>query len=266
MGSFRRLGPFVDGAGLRLLAPNRRNFGQGIADPRTREAPELFARDVAEMLDHLGLDQVVLCGHLAGSLHAFACASHLGARCAGLVTVSGNVPILSMAQVSTMSPRQRAVAYTARFAPVLLPAIINAAIALIDGKSASDFARSLYLAGTPDAALVEDPDIADALIEGYRYTVAQGSRGFQSDAWHVTQDWSRFVEGVRCPVLLIHGAKDRVVSPDSVADFAARHPSFVLETIPDAGQLLLYGRSQILCDRIAGFARRCLHHKGILHA
>ena len=262
MGSFRRLAPFVGDAGLRLLAPNRSNFGQGSADPRLRDAPSIFARDVAEMMDMIGLDRVVLCAHLAGSVPAYACAQHLGPRCAGLMAVSGNVPILSIDQFATMTPRQRAVAYTARFAPALLPAIIRAGVAQIDGKSAIDFARSLYPKGTSDAALVEVPEIAEALIEGYRYTVAQGIRGFQSDAWHVTRDWSVLVTGLRCPVLLVHGAQDRVVSPESVQAFAARNRGFVLDTIAGAGQLLLYGRPQAMADRIARFARTCLAANG----
>lgn len=258
LGSFRCMTPHLAGAGLHLLAPNRPNFGQADADPRLREAPQVFARDLAAGLDALGLDRVVLCGHLAGALHAFAAAQHLGPRCAGLVNVSGNVPIRSIEQFASMSPRQRAVAYTARYAPALLPAVLHAAIAQIDSRNAEDFARSLYPPNCPDRALLDDPTILSALIEGYRYTVAQGIRGFQSDAWHVTRDWTRLTEGLRCPVLLIHGSEDRVSTLKSIQAFADTRPEVTLEVVKGAGQLLLYGRSMSMVDRIARFAREAL--------
>ena len=258
LGSFRALAPHLDSARLRLIAPNRQNFGDGASDPRLREAPALFAQDLERALDALGLDRVVICGHMAGSIPAFAAAAHLGARCAALVSVAGCVPILSIEQFAAMTPRQRAVAYTARFAPALLPAVVYAGVSQIDGKSPQEFARSLYPEGTPDRVLVEDPAIVAALVEGYRYTVAQGIKGFQSDAWHVTQNWSSIAARVRCPVTLIHGTEDRVVRFDSVQAFAQRHPGFRLDEVRGAGQLLLYGRPMAMAVRLARIARLAL--------
>jgi len=239
----RRIGRALAEAGLRLIAPVRRNFGQAPPDPRVREAPEVFARDAEAVLAALGPGRVVLLGHMAGAVPAFAAAARLGARAAGLVNVSGGVPIRSVRQFALMSPRQRAVAYTARFAPALLPAILRAGIAQIDGQDAAAFMAALYPEGSRDREVVADPEIAAAIIEGYRFSVAQGEQAFRIDSWHVTRDWSELADRCPCPVRLIHGADDRVVHPRSVQDFAQepdRRGRVTLDLVEGKGQLLFY--------------------------
>lgn len=252
------LGPTLQAAGVRLYAPMRANFGSSYADPRVREAPEIFARDLGAVLGALNLPRVVLLAHMAGCVPAYAAAARLGARVAGLAGVSAGVPITSIEQFATMTPRQRAVAYTARFAPALLPAVLRAGIAQIDSRNAGNFMTPLYPRGTRDRDVVERQGIAEAMIEGYRYTVAQGPRAFQIDSRHVTRDWSALVAGSDCPLCLIHGTQDPVVSYRSVQDFAEGRARVRLVTIEGEGQLLLYARPEAVMRSVGDFARACL--------
>lgn len=241
---------------IRLIAPVRNNFGQAGPDGRVREAPDILARDMQSLIARMQLDRVVLLGHMAGAFYAFAVAARLGDRIAGIVNVSGGVPIRSVRQFAVMTPRQRTVAYTARFAPALLPAILRAGIAQIDSKDALQFLKALYLPGTPDRALVEDnPAMARSILDGYRFSVAQGEQAFRIDSWHVTRDWSDIVLRSRCPVLLLHGIYDPVVAFDSVTDFA--DGSNRMEVAPlDGGQLILYGATRAIFDRIRAFTEQ----------
>src|SRR5690606_13368589 len=50
LASLGHLGPGLQAAGIRLYAPMRANFGASYADPRIREAPAIFARDLATAL------------------------------------------------------------------------------------------------------------------------------------------------------------------------------------------------------------------------
>lgn len=258
LGSLAHVEAALHHEGLRLYAPMRPNFGSGYADPRIRESMDIFARDLGLMLETLNLPRVVLIGHMAGAVAAFAAAARLGQAVAGIANVSGCVPIISIEQFATMTPRQRAMAYTARFAPALLPAVLRAGIAQIDSSSAANFMIPLYPAGTRDRALVERPDIGTALINGYRFTVAQGQRAFHADAWHVTRDWSALVAGSDCPVLLLHGGQDPVVSLRSVRDFARERNRVRLREFPEEGQLILYAKPQPAMAEIAAFVRSCL--------
>ncbi|GAB4258876.1 MAG: hypothetical protein Kow0013_01100 [Pararhodobacter sp.] len=256
LGVTRHLDAALRAHGLRLIVPVRANFGPAPADPRYRDAPDRFARDLGAILDALGCGNVVMLGHLAGAIGAFAAAARLGSRVSAVVNVSGSVPVRSIDQLACMTPRQRAVAYTARFAPALLPAILRAGIAQIDSANPMPFMTSLYPEGSRDRALVEDPAIGASIIEGYRFTVAQGVQAFRADAYHVTRDWSALVEQSDCPVLLIHGARDTVISVQSVRDFARQRPRITLIEEPDEGQLLFYARPAAVLGRVAAMIRR----------
>lgn len=249
----RRIGDALGAHRLQLVAPIRPNFGQAPADARITEAPEVFARDLGAVVAALEISRPVLMGHMAGALYAFAAAGRLDGQVAGIVNVSGGVPIRSVRQFRAMTPRQRAVAYTARFAPALLPAILRAGIAQIDGRNAVQFMNALYPAGSRDRDLVADPAIAGAIIDGYRFSVAQGEQAFRIDSWHVTRDWSALVERSRCPVLLVHGALDPVVAAESVRAFARDTARVTLHEVPGEGQLLLYSTPRKVLALVAGF-------------
>ncbi|MCC0075394.1 MAG: alpha/beta fold hydrolase [Rhodobacter sp.] len=255
LGVTRRLGPGLAATGIRLIAPVRPNFGPAPADPRIREAPEQVARDVCGVLKALGIERALLMGHMAGAVYAYAAAARMGSRALGIVNVAGCVPVRSVEQFAAMTARQRAVAYTARFAPAFLPAILRAGIAQIDSADADRFMTSLYTPGSPDRAMIEDRDVGAAIIDGYRFTVAQGLQAFRTDAWHVTRDWSALVAQSSCPVLLIHGSRDSVITPDSVRAFAAQSARFSLVEDPEQGQLVFYARPESVLGRAARFAR-----------
>ena len=245
----RHIGRALTSAGLRLIAPVRRNFGQAVPDPHLREAPEIFARELEAICAALGLRKVLLMGHMAGVIPAFAAAcrlsaQHGGPRVTGVLNISGGVPIRSLRQFAVMSPRQRAVAYTARFAPALLPAILRVGIAQIDGKDADAFMAALYPEGSRDRQIATDPEIAATIIDGYRFSVAQGEQAFRIDSWHVTRDWSPLVAACPVPIRLIHGVLDPVVRIETVRDFAATSNRIWLDELPGEGQLLFYSQPQ----------------------
>jgi len=257
LASLSRVDAALAAAGIRLYAPMRANFGTALADPRLREAPDLFARDLGRALPLLGLGRVVLLGHMAGTIYAHAAAARLE-QVAGVATVAGCVPILSTLQFAAMTPRQRAVAYTARFAPALLPAILRAGMAQIDSRSAENFMMPLYAKGSRDREAIERLGIAETILDGYRYTVAQGPKAFHIDAWHVTRNWSALVDAGSCPVHMIHGTDDPVVTLDSVRAFAAMRNRVTLHELDGEGQLILYSRPESVLAEVARFARRCL--------
>ena len=258
LGILHHIEPYLQAANLRLIAPVRSNFGQALPDERIREAPDQFAKDLGTVLETLGVSRCVVCGHMAGAVYAFAAAARLRGVVAGVANVSGCVPIRSLDQFAAMTPRQRAIAYTARFAPALLPAVLRAGIARIDSRDVRKFMEPLYPPGFADRATIADPQVADAIIDGYRFTVAQGPLAFQVDAWHVTRDWSALVAQSDCPVHLIHGTRDPAVNFASVQAFAQSSARITVLERPGDGQLLFYSQPERVVSALAGFAQACL--------
>lgn len=71
-------------SGWRLVAPDLRGMGRSDA-PTTGYSMAGYAADLRGLLDHLGLDRVVLCGLSMGGYVAFECLRQWRDRVAGLV-------------------------------------------------------------------------------------------------------------------------------------------------------------------------------------
>ncbi len=191
-------------------------------------------------MDYFDIAAAPVIGHMAGSVYSFAAASVLQKRITGILNIAAGVPIKSMRQLSAMPPRQRVVAWTARFTPGLLPAILRTGISQIDKGDETEFMNALYQKGTCDRKAVENPDIRAAIHAGYQFAVTQGHRAFEVDSRHVTRDWSSYVRPVRQRTILAHGILDPTVTIKSVREFAARHDNIEVIEHNDAGQLLFY--------------------------
>ena len=241
----------LSGRNIRLIVPVRPNFGGSGADGGPRGAPERFCADLTAVMDTLGLERCAIAGHMAGSVYAFAAAANLGDRISAIVNVSGGVPIVSRDQFAVMTPRQRIVAYTARYTPSLLPLILRAGIALLDSGGDHAFMKALYDSAPVDYAVARQPEIFGILSDGYRFTVAQGHGAFEIDSYHVTRDWSAWMEASRQPVTLVHGRHDPVVRIETVRAFADRYPDRIrLVEVDDLGQLVFYARPTVVLDAV----------------
>ncbi len=238
---------------LRLVCPNRPFFGAAEGDRGpTATAPARLARDIARLIHDMGLKRPVLMGHMAGAVYAYATGAELE-HCAGIVNVAGGVPMLGPGQFTAMAPRQRLVAYTARYSPSILPFIIRAGIRQMRTGGERRFLLSLYENTPCDLEIATRPEVQEILRAGYRFAVAQGHRAFEIDSQHVVQDWSALAQTVQVPVRLVHGVGDPVVTIQSVRDFATRH-GVELTEVEGAGQLVFYKAPEI----VLGAARALL--------
>lgn len=253
---------------IQLIAPERPFFGSatgidsdalppGMALPR--DAVPLFADDLDQLCRFLNLEQLVVIGHMAGAVYAFGFAARHPDRVRAIVNVAGGVPIVSPRQFSAMSARQRLVAYTARYTPTALPFILRAGIRQIDTGGEHRFIQALYADSPFDQPLTRQLEIMDLMRDGVRYAVAQGYNAFEMDSYHVVRDWTALANASRCPVHLVHGRHDPVVSCASVGDFAARLGQRAqLHVVDDIGQLVYFARP----DRVLAVVEQALAPAG----
>ncbi|RKF13579.1 alpha/beta fold hydrolase [Roseovarius spongiae] len=231
----------LDTLKLRLVCPVRPFFGAAEGDPGPPEgALARMASDIAQLMRQMGLGRAVLMGHMAGALYAFAAAAETPERFAGVVNVAGGVPILGPGQFASMAPRQRLVAYTARYSPAVLPFVLRAGVRQLRSGGERRFLLSLYQDAPADLPVALRPEVQAILRGGYRFSVAQGHRAFEIDSHHVVQDWTEIVERVALPVQLVHGTEDPVVSIASVRAFADGRANCELIEAPETGQLVFY--------------------------
>jgi len=238
---------------ITVFVPERPFFGSAEgADGDISTAPARFACDIEDLMNHLDLPRAGLIGHMAGSVYAFAAGAHLGERATAIVSIAGGVPIVSADQFTPMSPRQRLVAYTARYTPKLLPFVLRAGIRQLDFGGEENFMRALYEHAPADLAAIDHDEVADIVASGYHFTIAQGHRAFEIDSYLVVRDWSATVARSSAPIILIHGAHDPVVHISSVEAFAESLGQRARLLVDDeAGQLLFYSNPEIVFTTLA---------------
>lgn len=240
-------------AQLRIIAPERQGFGRARLASSAEEAPARFVADICTLLDSMEIADLPVVGHMSGAVYAFAMAAYAPQRVQAVINVAGGVPIMSLQQFRHMSARQRTVAFTARFAPAALPLVLHAGIRQIASGGVEAFVRSLYEGTVHDSLAFMDPGIRTRIIEGVRFATAQGYKGFEIDSFHVVRDWSEMIDASLCPVILIHGAHDPVVSVASVENLAARlGPRCQTVISPLHGQTILYVQPACLIDTLVG--------------
>lgn len=240
--------------GYRVIAPVRPGYGQSETVSSPEEALNTGVAHINELIATLGLERPVILGHMAGALHGHVACSTLGPRVRGLVAVAGGGPVLRLKQISKMAPRQRVMAYTARFAPALLPFFVRAGIALINSDEVPKFMDTLYKPGSHERQVVDRLDLAELMFSGYRFAAQAGAAGFTSDGHLMVQNWAPMIQGATNPVIHLHGALDPVIPVCATERFVDEYENMSIRVFEDAGQFLIYERPEAVMAAINDLA------------
>lgn len=193
----------------RVISPDLRGHGRSPA-PEGVYTMRLLAKDVAALLDELGLEQVVLAGHSMGGYAALAFAQAYPDRLRGLALVAS--------QAAADPPERRQGRYeTAAQVAAQGMAPVAAAMAprLAVDPGLVEPLRSLILRGSPTGTIgalqgmAERPDLTD------------------------------FISGLDLPVLVLAGEQDAFIPVDRSRALAARLRRGRLAIIPGAGHVLM---------------------------
>lgn len=211
--------------GLRWVSYDRPGYGgSGPHDGRTVASA---AADVAAVADALGIGRFAVLGHSGGGPHALACAALLPERVIAAVSVSGPAPFdadgldwfagwspgIAAENRAAAGGRAALEAHWAGAGPEDMDAFFTEAdIAALAG-------RWSWLAGVAGQAM------------------QQGSEGLLEDTLAGVRPWGFRPGAIRVPVLIMHGAKDKMVPCAHGRWLAARCPAAGSRIVPDAGHI-----------------------------
>lgn len=242
----RHLEEVLSRAGLRVVAPIRPGYGQS---EQCDETPvlESFMAHLVELISRFELDRPVILGHLAGGFHGHILCHRFPDKVSGMLGIGSVAPIRSRRQLVDMAPRQKIVAFTARYLPSFLPTILRAGVAQIDSQDVKNFMGGLYPEGSHDREVIARLEIAPLIQAGYRLSVHQGHFGFLGDAPYMVRDWSDMLDcEAPAPVVYLMGAKDHVNRPEAVRAGFDGIDGIALHEVQSAGQLMFYEHPQLV--------------------
>jgi pimeloyl-ACP methyl ester carboxylesterase len=211
--------------GLRWVSYDRPGYGgSGPHDGRTVASA---AADVAAIADALGIGRFAVLGHSGGGPHALACAALLPERVIAAVSVSGPAPVdadgldwfagwspgIAAENRAAGGGRAALEAHWARAEPEDMGAFFTEADMAALGGSWS------WLAGVAGQAM------------------QQGNEGFLEDTLAGAKPWGFEPDAIRVPVLIMHGAKDKMVPCGHGEWLAARCPAAESRIVPNAGHI-----------------------------
>ncbi len=210
-------------SGLRWVSYDRPAYGG--SSPRPDRDIASAAGDVAAIADALGMDRFAVLGHSGGGPHALACGALLPGRVLAVVSVSAPAP-----------PDAPGLDWFAGWSPSGVAeqrAALNGRAALKAYLPSAEFDQATFTPG--DYAALQGGwswfgDVVDKALE-------HGDEGMVEDLLAGARGWGFTPADITVPVLILHGAADRMV-PAAHGEWLATHcPGAELRLINDAGHI-----------------------------
>jgi 3-oxoadipate enol-lactonase len=197
----------------RVISPDFRGFGRSGQDGRI-SSMELLADDLAALLEHVGLERIVLGGLSMGGYVALAFIRKYPRQVQALLLAD------TRPQADTLEGRQ------AREELALLAT----------GKGSSAVAESMLPRLLGRTTLENRPNLVTHVRQLIEHTtpaaIAAASRGMACRS-----DSTGMLGAIHCPVLVISGEEDVLTTPQAAAAWAKEIPGAQLVTLKSAGHL-----------------------------
>lgn len=247
----------VKSFGFRILAPWRPGTAQSSRDAApTFEAPEHFARDIESLMDHYGIEKAILLGRFTGCLYAAAATQRLGDRAKAVVMLSLTPPIECKEQLRVMRGWQRVFAYAITYSPSVVPILVRGMRQFLFRQQVDKFMHGFYASPEADVIVSKDPNIHAVIKAGVDRTFFQDTKAHERDLMLTGSNWLRYLEGLSCPILAIHGEKDPVSPIEQVENLAQRFNNMELVSLTDEGQLYVHAKPLEIWRRIHNFIQK----------
>jgi pimeloyl-ACP methyl ester carboxylesterase len=234
--------------GLRVVTTERPGFGASSRLPgrRFRE----HADDLAEVLDHLGLDRVHLTGGSGAAPHELALCQYHPDRVVAATVVAGMAPF-DDDEIDTMIPINAEVARLARagrrddVATVLAP---HRDAMLSDPLGA--FHSIMDTAPPEDLAVMADPTWQKGFARALLESLGAGLDGWVDEAMALDGLWDVEPSSVPTSVTWYHAAEDRNCPVAAARRLVAQLPDARFVEWTDAGHLTAYHLEGEILDEL----------------
>ena len=228
--------------GLRWVSYDRPAYGGSGPNPGRTIASA--AADVAAIADALGIARFAVLGHSGGGPHALACGALLPERVFAAVSASAPAPFEAEAE---------GLDWFAGWS--------RSGVAEQRAARAGRAALEAYLPSAefdPDTFTPQDQSALEGrwswIIGVVRPALDQGNEGMVEDLLAAAQPWGFDPADITVPVLILHGARDRMV-PSSHGEWLAAHcPTAEFRLTPGAGHVTVLDEAPAALEWLSNHA------------
>jgi pimeloyl-ACP methyl ester carboxylesterase len=227
--------------------------GLGLSFPKPDRSVVDFTDEIGFLLDHLGVDDVVVVGWSMGGPYAAACAARLPDRVRGFGLLApapigldrdGGAERMGKAwawQLARDDPWQMADIYTrlgleARRNPTLAVELFS------DGLSPSEL------------AVLQRPEVAAEFVDTIVEATRQGAHGLVEDLRVEMQPWGYEPAAITRPGFVWQGDDDTFTTPERAKEWAETVPGLELTILPGAGHFFPFDVTADVIEALAKFA------------
>lgn len=239
--------------GLRVITPIRAGYGKTDLHPKGADHLREVVLDYAAVLDHLGVKGAVVLPQGADLRFAMHLANTRPDLVRGIVGASCQLPIRTGAQYERMDKWQRFILANARYAPKVLPFLVQAGFSLARRLGKEAFFRTVNGGSPADIDAFARPEIREAVLEGSEVCMTRkwaAHEAFTRECIGSEKDWSGVVRACRVPVLLLQGDQDPQSPVLTIRELAADYPHLALRFLPFTGQLLFFAEWPQVLDEV----------------
>ncbi len=239
--------------GIRVIVPVRAGYGR--SDPHARGADHLegVTQDYLAVLDHLGVRRCAIL--TMGADMRFAL--NISIRRAGLVTAilgcAAQLPLRTAAQYERMDKWQRFILANARYAPKILPFLVQAGFSLARKLGKEKFFAQVNGGSAADMEAFGRPEIREALLAGSEVSLGAkilAHEAFTRECIGSETDWSHLVRAVTVPVQMLQGEQDPQTPMQTIAELRLEYPHLDISFVPNTGQLLFFAEWPLVLDAL----------------
>lgn len=245
--------------GLRVIVPVRAGYGQTDPLPKGTDHLEGVTRDYLAVLDHLGVRRGAIVSMGADLRYAVSLAAARPNLFTGILACAAHLPLHRADQYDRMGKWQRFAQANARYAPRIVPFLVQAGFSLARRIGKEGFFARLNGSSTADMAAMAHLEVREAMLAGSE--VAIGARisahqAFADECLEAERDWSALLRGCPLPIVLLQGDQDPMAPEATVREVVGSYPALEVRFVSGAGQLLFFSEWGMALDVLERFLPR----------
>lgn len=235
------------GDGIRVIAPERPGYGASDPMPEGITFAQ-YAEDLLQLLDHLELPAVTLCGASGGGGFALVAAVAHPERFARLILVSAGLPVPRAARRGMALP-VRLLLLLARYAPGITGALLTTQMSANPDSAVSKAGKRFMPAS--DRLVLDDPEWRRQFDEDFREALKQGPGAAVHDLALGGGPLGADPAELAVETVLLHGTEDVNVPVGIARWVAALAPSARLLEHRGSGHLFSLEHPQLIFEWVA---------------